>query len=102
MLWFLPNIAGARRRPGFAQPCMRSAIDTQQPLSHRPAATACSWPPGAPFWDTAVSTWDCPSPMSPTRLTEADYHDYAGTIPMGSMGRDELRASIRAPRFALR
>ena len=31
-----PNIAGARRHFGFVKPCVRSAIDTQRRLSHRP------------------------------------------------------------------
>jgi hypothetical protein len=59
--WFFPSIAGARQHRGLSQPCTRSAIDTQRHLSHRPAATVCSSPPGAPFANTAPSTWDCPS-----------------------------------------
>jgi exonuclease III len=43
---------------------MRSVIDTQRRLSHRPAATVCSSPAGAPFETTAPSTWDCPSRTS--------------------------------------
>jgi NAD(P)-dependent dehydrogenase (short-subunit alcohol dehydrogenase family) len=54
--WIAASIAGAHQHRGLSQPCTRSAIDTLRHLSHRPAATVCSSPPGVPFANTAPST----------------------------------------------